>query len=290
VWLTCTFAGYFITSCWRQPVRQFAIFLTIFAPATIVTFTFGQTGFLSSALILGGVRLAANRPIISGALFGLASFKPQLGILIPIALISARLWRTLAAAAVTVLLLVLTSSITFGSSIWPLWLAKLFAHADWVANMKPRLQPTMTASLITLGVDVATARIVQALVGVVVAILIWGCFRRGVTMLATAALLVGTFLAAPYAFLYDMPIVTNTVLAVLRHKDQTNRDLTIAEIFVLGLALIDPAIMLETWRLSVIRCLPLILLFGLIMWRIFGLRENASKSGYVLPEKRLRAG
>jgi Glycosyltransferase family 87 len=285
LWFVCTFAAYFIASCCQQQRCRLAILLTIFAPATIVTLAFGQTGFLSSALILGGFRLAANRPIISGALFGLASFKPQLGILIPIALISARLWRTVAAAVVTVLVLVLASGAAFGWSIWALWFAKLFAHADWVADMKTRLQPTIIASLITLGIDVSTARIVQAFVSVIVAILIWVCFRRGVTMLTTAALLVGTFLATPYAFLYDMPIVTNAILAVLRHKDQTNRDLTIAEILVLGLALIVPAIMLETWRLSVIRCLPLILLFGLIVWRIVRGRLDFAESGATPPKE-----
>jgi undecaprenyl pyrophosphate phosphatase UppP len=138
--------------------------------------------------------------------------------------------------------------------------------------------------LITLGVDVPTARIVQAFVGVIVTILIWVCFRRGVTMLTTATLLVGTSLATPYAFLYDMPIVTSAILATLCHKDQTN-DLMTAEILVLGLALIVPTIMLETWRFSVIRSLPLILLFGLIVRRIVRGRRDFAESGVTPPKE-----
>jgi len=123
VWVFSTFVFYCIASFYRQ-WRASAALITLLAPATILTFTFGQTGFLSSALIVGGFRLAGSRPIQSGVLLGLVSLKPQLGILIPVALISARLWRTLIAAGLTVLVLVLASSVAFGWSIWPIWLAK----------------------------------------------------------------------------------------------------------------------------------------------------------------------
>ena len=208
----------------------------------------GQTGFLSAALIVGGFRFVVDRPILSGTLFGLASFKPQLGILIPVALVSARLWRPLAAAAATVGLLIVVSSLAFGWSIWPIWLAKLPAQADWVVDVENRLSPTITANLTFLGVDLAVARVVQILVAVIVAIVIWVCFRRGVTLLATAALLVGTFLAAPYSWFYDMTMLTNAVLLVIRYKDQVNRLLTIPEALVFLLSLLLPAIMLLTWR------------------------------------------
>jgi len=97
-WSLGTFLCYFLASRCRR-IRSAAVFLSIFAPATIITLAFGQTGFLTAALILGGFRLAGNRPVLSGIFFGLASIKPQLGMLIPIALISARRWRTFAAAA-----------------------------------------------------------------------------------------------------------------------------------------------------------------------------------------------
>src|SRR5262249_51382679 len=160
--------------------------------AALQSFCTGQTGFLFAALIVGGFRLAANRPILSGALLGLASFKPQLGVLIPIALISARLWRGLGAAVLTVLILVVVRGLAFGWSLWPLWFAKLFGHADWAVAVENRFQPTITANLTFLGIDMAIARMVQIVVAVLLAIVMWFCFRRGVTLVTTAALLVGT--------------------------------------------------------------------------------------------------
>jgi hypothetical protein len=116
-WALGSVTLYLVASLYKH-LRRYAVFLILFAPATITCFATGQTGLLSSALIVGGFGLVTTRPILGGVLFGLASFKPQLGVLIPIALISARLWRAIAAACVTVLVLVLASGVAFGWSIW----------------------------------------------------------------------------------------------------------------------------------------------------------------------------
>jgi hypothetical protein len=94
--------------------------------------------------------------------------------------------------------------------------------------------------------------------------------------MATAMLLVGTFLATPYAYIYDLPILTNAVVVVLAEKSRTETRLTIPEMFILSLSLVLPVIMMETWRLSMIRSVPLLLLFGLIAWLIF--RRDQSRS------------
>jgi hypothetical protein len=274
VWDVLTFSVYFVASFHRQ-WRRSPIFLIMFAPGTLENLYPGQTGFLSAALILGGFRFAGTRPILSGTLLGLASFKPQLGILIPVALISARRWRALTAAGVTVGILVVVSSLAFGWSIWPLWLAKLLAHADWAADVPNRLKPTITANLIALGVDLTVTRIVQIAIAILVAIVIWICFRGGGTLLATAALLVGTFLANPYAFLYDMPILTNAMLMVIRHKDQTYRSLTVPEAVILLLSLVLPLIIGGTWRPSMFRSIPLCLLLGVIVRDLLQSRSDA---------------
>ena len=268
LWNIFTFLIYFVASFYRR-WRISAVLLLVFSPAAIQNFSTGQTGFLSAALIIGGFRFVSNQPILSGTLFGLASFKPTLGILIPIALISARAWRPLIAAVVTIAILILASSLAFGWSIWPIWLAKLPAHAEWVRAVPDQFKPTITANLTFLGVDLMIARVVQFAVAVLVGIIIWCCFRGGVTLLATAALLVGTVLATPYAFTYDLPILTNAVLMFIRHKDQTNRSLTIPEAAVLLLSLVVPEIILETWRPAMFRSIPLFLLLGVIVRDLF---------------------
>ena len=272
-WNIFTFSVYFVASFYRR-WRTSAILLTIFAPSALQNFATGQTGFLSAALIVGGFRLVESRPILSGTLFGLASFKPTLGILIPIALISAGAWRTVVAAVVTIAILVVASSLAFGWSIWPIWLAKLPAHADWAKYVPDQFKPTITANLAFLGVRSAVVQMAQISVAVLVAVVIWACFRRKVTLLAIAALLVGTILATPYAFLYDLPILTNAVLMFIRYKDQTDRSLTIPEAAVLLLSLVIPQITMETWRPAMFRSIPLLLLFGIIVRDLFRFRRH----------------
>jgi hypothetical protein len=288
IWMFGTLIFYLAVS-WHREWPRSATFLVICAPATILTLVYGQTGFLTSALMVGGFRFAASRPIVGGILVGLLAIKPQLGILIPIALISARLWRTLAAAGVTVLGLILVSSITFGWSIWPLWLSQLLAHADWSAATKPQYMPTIVANLDFLGVDLTLARLIQVAAAIVVAGIIWTCFRRGPTNLANAGLFVGTLLATPYAFVYHMPMVTNAILAVVRHEEKMHRVLPMAEILILTLALILPVLMVETWRPGAFRSVPLILLFGLIVWHILGGRRDIGTSGAAPPKERVGA-
>ena len=113
------------------------------APATGVTLISGQTGFLSGALMVGGLRLAASRPILSGILLGLLTFKPQLGVLVPIALVAAGLWRTIASAVVTVAVCMLASSLAFGFEIWPTWARSILqygARFDLVVDLMPMIR------------------------------------------------------------------------------------------------------------------------------------------------------
>ena len=74
----------------------------VIAPATGITLISGQTGFLSGALMVGGLRLLPTRPALAGVLFGLLAYKPQLGVLVPVALVAMGAWRAIAAAAATV--------------------------------------------------------------------------------------------------------------------------------------------------------------------------------------------
>ncbi len=59
-------------SRWRRALSL------LFSPASLVVVLVGQIAFLSSGLLLGGLRLVARRPLIAGVLLGCLSFKPHL--------------------------------------------------------------------------------------------------------------------------------------------------------------------------------------------------------------------
>jgi hypothetical protein len=260
-WMAGTFGLYLLASFERD--RPWPSFFVAIAPATMIDLYLGQTGFLSSALIVGGFRLLKPLPVLAGILFGLVSFKPQLGILLPIALVAARQWRAIAGAAGTIALLVIASGILFGWSSWLEWIATLPSHSHYVETaVNQHYKATLTATLEMAGFSAEVAHIVQASAALAVAGIIWICFRRGSGRLTPAALMSGTFLAAPYAFFYDLPMLTNAALAASRRRSSP------AETFILALSILFPIVMLLTWRLWPIPLPAIILLFGLIVRRV----------------------
>jgi hypothetical protein len=240
------------------------LFGALLAPATTIALISGQSGFLSGALMLGGLRLTRSRPIVAGVLFGLLAYKPQLGVLVPIALVSAGLWRTIAAAAVTSLVCVALSSWAFGSDIWAVWLRQLL---DYSGHFDPvnYLMPTIEANARMLGLPERLAQVIQAAVTIPVAFWVWRAFRAGVTERAAALLVVGTFLATPHAFNYDMPMTTAAIVWYFEEAARGPRRLTLGEVAVLALALLLPFAM---WALGdkgpPISWAPLLLLFAMI--------------------------
>ena len=70
-----------------------ATFLLLLSfPGTYQNFIHGQNGFLSAA-ILGGGLLCLNRfPFIAGFIFGFLTYKPHLAILVPVVLAAGKHW------------------------------------------------------------------------------------------------------------------------------------------------------------------------------------------------------
>jgi len=263
-------------SRWRTNLLWFVLL----APITIITLILGQNGLLTSALIVGGMRLMRDRPVLGGVFLGLATIKPQLGVLIPLALIGAGYWRVLAAASVSAGVLALASGLAFGWELWPAWLDTLAGHAGYVdRSINNYLKPTIMANLVLLGVALPVAHAVQIGVGVVVAAIVLLCFRRGATDLSIAALQVGTFLAMPYVFRYDMPMQVNAILLLVRDRERSGRGVGPFEAGIIAFALLEPALTTLTTRFFYCSGLSLLLLFGLIVWRRF------SSANDVLPTR-----
>ena len=232
----------YYVACWHRPWGRPIAGLVLIAPSTVVTLFAAQTSLLVAALMIGGCRLMGKRPVLAGMLFGLMSFKPQFGLLLPLALVSAREWRAFAAATATVLAGILASGMAFGWATWaalPKALAQL-AHFVAPVAVFNESSPTVTATLRVLDAGPAVAQAGQLAAAVLAGGVVFLCFRRGFRPLPIAALLVGTFFATPYAFYYDMPIVSYAVLVVCVDAHETRAALRIWEGAALGLAMLLP--------------------------------------------------
>jgi alpha-1,2-mannosyltransferase len=142
LWLASTFAGY--AAMLRgllprdMPERNSIWALFLGYPAVMVNAGFGQNGFLSTALLGGAAIWLDRRPALAGICFGCLSYKPQLGIIVPLALAAAGRWRCFAAAGLTVLVLAGLATLVFGTEIWPAFLTNMsIARQSWMEPENP---------------------------------------------------------------------------------------------------------------------------------------------------------
>ncbi len=187
---------------WLVPVLAY--------PAVFWTLGLGQNAFLSAALFAIGTRLLDRRPVLSGVAFGALIFKPHLGLLIPLALLAGRHWRAIGGAALSAGGLALLSWPLFGGAAWAAFLAQFFSAHGTFENGRIHLEGMVTvfAAARLLGVPVAAAYALQALVAVAAAAAVaWLFWRRAPLPLRAVALLAGTLLALPVLLLYDMMLL-----------------------------------------------------------------------------------
>ncbi len=247
----------------------------LLAPATAASIFAGQSGFLAASLLTAGLQLAKRQPILAGLLIGLLCYKPQLGLLVPVALASAGLWRTFGAACLTVLGMAVTATVLFGWKIWQAWIDMLPAYSYWFDHgpVMPTLMPTVSGNLRMMGCSLFIANAGQALTTFVVMVLVWLCYKHGPGRLATAALLAGTFLATPHALFYDLPIVTAAMALFISERLETGATFSSYEVMALVLTMMLPAFMLTNIFHIPVTVIPLILLFVAIV------RRNEAGSG-----------
>ena len=264
LWIGLTLALY-IAAAWPREGGLLPRALVLLAPATACNIAFGQNGFLTAALLLGGFRLLPARPLLAGIAFGLLSYKPQFGVLLPVALVAAGQWRCILSTAATVALLVAVSIAAFGWALWPEWLAYLPAHADYLDSaVNSYRKPTLQAALLLAGAGPAVARAVPLAVLAATIPITWWAFRTR-RPLAPALLVAASFAAAPYAFIYDLPALTAAALAALAARPDTRARLL--DDAIIAVALSVPAILTLTTRFQWTGAAAQLLLFALVTWR-----------------------
>src|SRR3954452_14753103 len=105
--------------------------------------------------------------------------------------------------------------------------------------------PTIWANAIMLGAWRSVAWVLQLAVSIPVGIVVWRAFRQGPSARAAALLIVGTFLATPHAFNYDMPMMTLALTWYFVARLGQQRPFDLGELLALGIAFTMPFLMLE---------------------------------------------
>ena len=190
-------------------------------PAVFINIGHGQNGFLTAALLGFALHLLDRRPWLAGILIGLLAYKPQFGVLIPIALLAGQRWNTIAAAALTVAALVAASFAMLGADVWQAFLDSMKFTQTIVLEQGgtgwEKIQSVFSAAR-NLGAEVPTAYAIQgALALSLAASIAWLWHSNAAFELKAAALALGSLLATPYVLDYDLVVLAVAIAFFARH-------------------------------------------------------------------------
>jgi hypothetical protein len=190
-------------------------------PAVFVNLTHGQNGFLTAGLFAGALLCLQKRPWLAGMLFALLVYKPQFGLVIPVALLAGRYWRTVASAGLGVAVLTGLSLGGFGLQTWTAFLNSLEFTRRIVleeGNIGWEKIQSAFSAVRMLGGSVPEAYAVQAVItALVLGALAWLWHSRADTRLKFAALLFAALLTTPYCLDYDMVLLGPAIAFLAAH-------------------------------------------------------------------------
>ena len=213
-----------ITGTWNTA------FAALAWPAVFWNMVVGQNGFLTAALLGAGIALIEKRPALAGILFGLLTFKPQFGLLIPVALIAGGHWRVIGWAALSTAVLAAVSAAVLGTDSWGAFVGSAsgstmrssskggtdfselqsvygYVRALGAAPQRPGRRTASSSFCSATGV-------------------IWIWRGRTAFDIKAAALATATILASPYAFIYDF-VALAIPLAFLGRTGFSGREIAV---------------------------------------------------------------
>ncbi len=191
------------------------------APAYLPALVIGQTSLLWMAgLVAALAALNARRWVLAGVLIGCLTLKPQLGMMIPIALFAAGAWRTMFAATATAIILAGLPTLLYGIEYWLLLSAVIAEQGQiMIAQIgKLDLMVGPLALLASLGVPPDLAIKLQWLISAgsgLAVFLLWRSSRIGPDVKA-AGLLSAILLSAPYLWYHEVALMAGIGLFLLR--------------------------------------------------------------------------
>jgi len=184
-------------------------------PAVFVNLGHGHNGFLTAALLAAALIQLDRRPILAGILFACLAYKPQFGMLIPLALAASGRWRVFFAATVTVAVMALAVTLAFGADVWSAFLASMhFTRVVVLEQGNTGWQKIQSVfSVVRMwGGGVPVAYALQGAVTLCVTVAIaWLWRSRAAFPLKAAALAIGSILATPYSLDYDLMLIAPAI-------------------------------------------------------------------------------
>ena len=222
----------------EPPQRLWLTVAAMGAPVVAYNIVLGQFGLFIGALCITAWTLRKERPIIAGLLIGILTIKPHLGLLWPVLLLLERRFTVLASAAATTVALVVATSLIFGWSVFPDYLAyaaptqsMILVNTDLLA-VNPT--PMMIARAFGLPAE-AGIWFIAAVAPIAFAAFLYVQWAKVEDTVKFAMFGATTFLILPYAFTYDSTILIVPLVLLLERASQTGPRLILMACYFLPL-------------------------------------------------------
>lgn len=209
-WMAVTLPPYLAAIRAIIPDRRWPLYALAF-PAVFVNLGHGQNGFLSVGLLGLGLLSLERRPALAGLFFGLLTYKPQMGFLLPLVLIVDRQWIAFATAAATTLAMSLVSYLMLGAEVWHAFFGSFELTRTYIleqgATGWEKIQSPFSAMRM-LGASIETAYAFHFAIALCVSATVLWIWRSPVRLpLKGAALATGSLLVTPYVLDYDLMLL-----------------------------------------------------------------------------------
>lgn len=179
-------------------------------PAVFICLGHGHNGFLTAALLGGGMFLLDRRPFLAGLLIGCLIYKPQLGLVLPLVLIAGRHFRAFLGASCAALGLIAITLLIWG---WPVWQA--------FVNSIPQTESIIVAQGMTgwqkiqsvfaaarmWGASIPVAYMVQSVTTLLAVLGAVAATRLAAPNVRNAAVIAASLLSTPYLLDYDLVVL-----------------------------------------------------------------------------------
>lgn len=204
LWSLVTMAIYAVIARRLAPQSRW---LALSFPPVFAIAAIGQNGFVTAALFLGGLLLLQReRKFLAGLVLGCLIIKPQLALMLPVAMLAGREWRVIAGAAVSATGVLLIGLALFGFSTSVAWINQmpLFVEIIEKGLVGWHKLASVYALLRQAGLSASVAFALHCAVAAAAAALVAQVWYGNAQPAARAAVLgAATMLASPYLYPHD---------------------------------------------------------------------------------------
>ncbi len=216
VWAVCGVLAFLLSMHWLG-VRGPPLLLALAPPVGVAALVGQMSLWISSLFALAIGAMLKRQGWLAGLCLGLMTIKPQLGLMMPVALVASRQWSTIIMAVITAVGLHGLAYGLFGLATYEAFLKASLEFRTFVMGQDPLMgDPAIGISnlyglLRTFHVPAGMALMAQGGLALGMAIWVWSVWRRGPSPKAATVLILATALGSPYIMAYEL---VTLVLAV----------------------------------------------------------------------------